>query len=198
MWVYAYMCISKYLYVCIHACAMTYITWSKDIGNSFHIIWNQMYVYHVSLHHYFNFVYFYFFYHVFFSFFFYHVSVSLFGCKISLSKCNITGAHKPSQVSCSLCSYFCFHLNDPHLCFFMFVISCFSHWMDQIHFSALIRVVMDFYFENELSRWKSITIEMCYIMWLHGPSYREHQKRNFGCMCHVFVIPCDCLCNRKQ
>ena len=52
-------------------------------------------------------------------FFFYHVSVSLFGCKISLSKCNITGAHKPSQVSCSLCSYFCFHLNDPYLCFFV-------------------------------------------------------------------------------
>ena len=51
--------------------------------------------------------------------FFYHASVSLFGCKISLSKCNITGAHKPNQVSCSLCSYFCFHLNDPYLCFFV-------------------------------------------------------------------------------
>ena len=39
--------------------------------------------------------------------FFYHVSVSLFARKISLSKCNITGVHKPTQVSCSLCSYFC-------------------------------------------------------------------------------------------
>ena len=52
-------------------------------------------------------------------YFFYHVSVSLFGCKISLSKCNITWAHKPSQVSCSLCAYYCFHLNDPYLCFFV-------------------------------------------------------------------------------
>ena len=148
------------------------------------------------MHHVLFLVYFFFFFCCFFPFF-HHVSVSLFGRKISLSKCNITGAHKPCQVSCSLCSYFCFHVEWPILVF-LYVISCFSNGMAQIHFNALILVVMDFYFENELLWWKFNTMQMCYIMWLHGPSNWEHLKINFGFMCHVSVVPCDCLCNRKQ
>ena len=59
-----------------------------------------MYMYHVLLDHYLDFTYFplsrvvlIFNITIIVLVFFNHVSVSLFGCKISLSMCNITGAH---------------------------------------------------------------------------------------------------------
>ena len=130
-----------HLYVCIRVCAMTYMLHEVRIffrtGNSVHIIWKVpnvcisciaaslflilfifLYLSRVFLIV-IIFIIIIFLFFIYLFFFFYHVSVSLFGCKILLSKCNITGAHKLSQVSCSLCSYFCFHLNDPYLCFFV-------------------------------------------------------------------------------
>ena len=174
--------IYMYLYECIHVSTMPFML-SKDIVQNW-----KFYLHHLKSTKYmpciaasFWLYSFFFIYHIlflvdFFSFFFLsfivsflfcHVSVSLFGHKISLSKCNITGAHKPSQVSCSLCSYFCFHIEWPILVF-LYVISCFSHWMTQI-LNALILVVMDFYFANELSWWKSNTMQMCYIIRWHDP-----------------------------
>ena len=46
------------------------------------------------------------------------------------SVCNITGAHKPSQVSSSLCFFIVFRLNDPYVCFFVSFPVCHMDGLD--------------------------------------------------------------------
>ena len=215
MWIYACICISMHLYVCIRVCAMTYMLHEVRIlfrtGNYVHIIWKVpnvcisciaaslclisfIFLYQSRVVLFYHYCYYhYYYYH------YYYFIMFLFPCLVVKFHFQSVTWQELINLVRFLAPFAPFLFSFEWTIFVLLcVISCFSPWMAQIHFNALIHVVGDFYFENELSRWKSNTREMRYIMWLHGPSNREHQKRNFGCMCHVLVNPCDSLCNRKQ
>ena len=65
---------------------------------------------------------------------------------LSISKKNITGAHKPCQVSSSLCYYdFIMNILMTHICHFLFLTR-----MTETPISDS-QAVKDFYFENKLS-----------------------------------------------